>query len=44
MLPFGCRFAMVDDLTGILILEISGLKAAAGSVYIAIYDSDSTRL
>lgn len=44
VLALVCRFASADDLTGILMLEISGLKGAAGSVYIAVYNSDSTWL
>ena len=33
-----------EDMTGILIVEVSGLKSATGNVYIAVYDSDSTWL
>lgn len=33
-----------NELTGILIVEISGLKHASGNVYIAVYESDSTWL
>jgi uncharacterized protein (DUF2141 family) len=36
--------AVAEELTGILIVEISGLKDASGDVYIAVYDSDSTWL
>lgn len=36
--------AVADELTGILTVEISGLKDATGNVYIAVYDSDSTWL
>ena len=36
--------AFTEDMTGILIVEISGLKNATGNVYIAVYDSDSTWL
>ncbi len=35
---------MAEDLTGILMVEISGLKDATGNVYIAVYNSDSTWL
>jgi len=40
----GCQVALAEDLTGILMVEISGLKDATGNVYIAVYDSDSTWL
>lgn len=30
-----------DELTGILLVEITGLKQASGDVYIRVYDSDS---
>lgn len=40
----GCQIAFAEGLTGILIVEISGLKDATGDVYIAVYDSDSTWL
>jgi uncharacterized protein (DUF2141 family) len=33
-----------DELPGILIVEITGLKDAAGNVYIAVYDSDASWL
>jgi len=33
-----------DELTGILMVEISGLKDMEGNVYIAVYDSDDTWL
>lgn len=36
--------AVSEDMTGILTVEISGLKSATGNVYIAVYDSDSTWL
>jgi uncharacterized protein (DUF2141 family) len=36
--------ALAEDMTGILTVEISGLKSATGNVYIAVYDSDSTWL
>lgn len=36
--------AVAEELTGILTVEISGLKDATGNVYIAVYDSDSTWL
>jgi uncharacterized protein (DUF2141 family) len=35
---------LAEDLTGILMVEISGLKDAKGDVYVAVYDSDSTWL
>ncbi len=35
---------LAEELTGILTVEISGLKEATGNVYIAVYDSDSTWL
>ena len=35
---------LAEELTGILTVEISGLKEASGNVYIAVYDSDSTWL
>ena len=37
-------FAVAEELTGILVVEISGLKDASGDVYIAVYDSDSNWL
>jgi len=39
-----CQTAVADDLTGILMVEISGLKDATGNVYIAVYNSDSAWL
>jgi uncharacterized protein (DUF2141 family) len=39
-----CQASLADDLTGIVMVEISGLKDATGDVYIAVYDSDSTWL
>lgn len=44
VLVVGCQAALAADLTGILTVEISGLKEATGNVYIAVYDSDSTWL
>ncbi len=44
LLSFACQAAMAQDLTGILMVEISGLKDATGNVYIAVYNSDSTWL
>ena len=35
---------VAEEMTGILIVEISGLKNASGNVYIAVYDSDDTWL
>ena len=43
-LIFACQATLAEELTGILIVEVSGLKGAAGNVYIAVYDSDSTWL
>jgi uncharacterized protein (DUF2141 family) len=39
-----CQTVVADELTGILMVEITGLKEATGNVYIAVYDSDSTWL
>jgi len=39
-----CQVALADELTGIVMVEISGLTDATGNVYIAVYDSDSTWL
>lgn len=39
-----CQGALADEITGIVMVEISGLKDATGNVYIAVYDSDSTWL
>jgi len=39
-----CHSTLADELTGIVMVEISGLKDATGNVYIAVYDSDSTWL
>ena len=39
-----CQVSLADDLTGIVTVEISGLKGATGSVFIAVYDSDATWL
>jgi uncharacterized protein (DUF2141 family) len=44
LLVFTCQTVMAQDLTGILMVEISGLKDAKGNVYIAVYNSDSTWL
>jgi uncharacterized protein (DUF2141 family) len=44
VLVVGCQAAFAEDLTGILMVEISGLKDATGNVYIAVYNSDSTWL
>ena len=44
VLACGCQVALAQDLTGILTVEISGLKDATGDVYIAVYNSDSTWL
>jgi len=37
---FAVQWVAADDLTGILIVEISGLKDATGDVYVAVYNSD----
>ena len=37
---FAVQWVAADDLTGILIVEISGLKNATGDVYVAVYNSD----
>lgn len=39
-----CVAVSADQLTGILMVEITGLKDETGNVYIAVYDSDSTWL
>jgi uncharacterized protein (DUF2141 family) len=39
-----CPAVLADELTGIVMVEIAGLKDATGDVYIAVYDSDSTWL
>jgi uncharacterized protein (DUF2141 family) len=39
-----CQVVMAEDLTGILMVEVSGLKDVTGNVYIAVYNSDSTWL
>jgi uncharacterized protein (DUF2141 family) len=44
VLTLACHCAVAEDLTGILMVEISGLKTATGNVYIAVYNSDSTWL
>jgi uncharacterized protein (DUF2141 family) len=41
---FASQGALAEDLTGILTVEVSGLKDATGNVYIAVYDSESTWL
>ena len=37
---FVVQWVAADDLTGILIVEISGLKDVTGEVYIAVYNSE----
>lgn len=37
---FSSQWTVADDLTGILIVELSGLKDATGDVYIAVYNSE----
>ena len=44
VLVVGFQSAQAEELTGILMVEISGLKDASGNVYIAVYDSDSSWL
>jgi uncharacterized protein (DUF2141 family) len=44
VLVLSFQSAQAEELTGILMVEISGLKDASGNVYIAVYDSDSTWL
>jgi uncharacterized protein (DUF2141 family) len=44
LLVLTCHTALADELTGILTVEVSGLKDATGNVYIAVYNSDSTWL
>ena len=39
-----CQVVLADELTGIVMVELSGLQGATGNVYIAVYDSDSTWL
>lgn len=41
---FGGQAVIAEEMTGILTVEISGLKEATGNVYIAVYDSESTWL
>jgi uncharacterized protein (DUF2141 family) len=41
---FASQAVSADELTGILMVEISGLKDTEGTVYIAVYDSDDTWL
>jgi uncharacterized protein (DUF2141 family) len=36
------QVASADELTGILMVEIAGLKDETGNLYISVYDSDST--
>ncbi len=44
LLGLACQVSLAEELTGIVMVEISGLKGATGSVFIAVYDSDSTWL
>jgi len=44
LLALACQATLANELTGILTVEISGLKDATGNVYIAVYGSDSTWL
>lgn len=39
-----CRPVLADDLPGILVIEITGLKEASGDVYVAVFNSDDTFL
>lgn len=43
-LTMACRPVLADELPGILIIEITGLKEASGDVYIAVFNSDETFL
>ena len=43
-LALACRPALADELPGILIIEITGLKEASGDVYVAVFNSDETFL
>ena len=38
---FSSPASLAEEMTGILILEIEGLKGADGDVYVAVYDSES---
>lgn len=44
VVTIACRPVAAEDMPGILIVEITGLKEASGDVYIAVFDSDSTFL
>ncbi len=44
IVAFACRSVTADELPGILMIEIVGLKQATGTVHIAVYNSDSTWL
>ncbi len=44
LLSIVCQAALAEELIGIVMVEISGLKDASGNVYIAVYDSDSSWL
>ncbi len=44
VLAFAACGAYAEELPGILIVEISGLKETTGEVIVAVYDSDSTWL
>jgi len=41
---YAAPVALAEELTGILIIEVAGLKDATGDVHIAVYDSDATWL
>jgi len=43
-LAMACRPVLADELPGILIIEITGLKEASGDVYVAVFNSDETFL
>ena len=36
--------ALAEDIPGVLMVEVSGLKNESGNIYIAVYNSDSTWL
>lgn len=42
LVSLACHVAVADELPGILTIELAGLREASGTVYIAVYDSEST--
>tara|TARA_R110002124_G_scaffold2938_5_gene20200 strand:+ start:4507 stop:4971 length:465 start_codon:yes stop_codon:yes gene_type:complete len=44
VLGMACQVAVADDLPGIVMVELAGLKGVQGNVFIAVYDSDATWL